>query len=474
MTIETIQYFKRVNGDDVTDEISVSMRVLATSDLRVSLIPDGTNVPDLQVEGTDYDVAINVDSEGAVITFGTPPPSTHDVLIENLLELTQTAMLPTEGDFNEVDIETALDRARLIDIQQQNQIDRSAKLHPEDPLNVEGWEGLFIESVVDPDDRDDMIIAWNEEGDALTSSGITVTELQDLIDSGGLGGVGPQGPKGDKGDKGDTGATGAAGNGSGDVVAANYGSEYAGNTALFRSNLGIDLTNITITGGTITGITDITVADGGTGRSALTAHYVLVGNGTSPVGLIDPSTSGYVLTSNGAGSDPTFQAPAGVTTGSIRQSVYSEYTTYAAVGTIPFDNTIPQKTEGTEITTVSITPSDVAHTVRVRASVEAGAGAGTSKDGIIIAALFINTTANAIAVASQFLPSTGNAAMVNLDFEIDHAPGSTSAQTYKLRVGYAELGTGPGTFVGAVNGTNGARKFGGASRCTLTAEEIIA
>ena len=56
----------------------------------------------------------------------------------------------------------------------------------------------------------------------------------------------------------------------------------------------------------------VVVSDGGTGRTSLTAHNVLVGEGTSVVGSIDPSTVGYVLTSNGASSDPTFQAAAGV------------------------------------------------------------------------------------------------------------------------------------------------------------------
>ena len=40
---------------------------------------------------------------------------------------------------------------------------------------------------------------------------------------------------------------------------------------------------VTITSGTITGITDITVADGGTGASSLTSNAVLTGTGTSPI-----------------------------------------------------------------------------------------------------------------------------------------------------------------------------------------------
>lgn len=55
----------------------------------------------------------------------------------------------------------------------------------------------------------------------------------------------------------------------------------------------------TITGGTITGITDLAVADGGTGSSSLTLNSVLIGNGTSALLAVAPSTSGNLLTSNG-------------------------------------------------------------------------------------------------------------------------------------------------------------------------------
>lgn len=60
-------------------------------------------------------------------------------------------------------------------------------------------------------------------------------------------------------------------------------------------------TSVAITGGTITGITDLTVADGGTGASSITANSVILGNGTSALSgnLVAPGTSGNVLTSNG-------------------------------------------------------------------------------------------------------------------------------------------------------------------------------
>jgi hypothetical protein len=55
----------------------------------------------------------------------------------------------------------------------------------------------------------------------------------------------------------------------------------------------------TISGGSITGITDLAVADGGTGASTLTENNVILGNGASPVQFVAPGTTGNVLTSNG-------------------------------------------------------------------------------------------------------------------------------------------------------------------------------
>jgi hypothetical protein len=57
--------------------------------------------------------------------------------------------------------------------------------------------------------------------------------------------------------------------------------------------------NATITSGSITGITDLAVADGGTGRSSLTADNVILGDGTNAVKFVAPGSTGNVLTSNG-------------------------------------------------------------------------------------------------------------------------------------------------------------------------------
>jgi hypothetical protein len=83
-------------------------------------------------------------------------------------------------------------------------------------------------------------------------------------------------------------------------------------TAFVNSSITANASNVAITGGTINGVaitggtitglvTDLAVADGGTGASTFTANNVVLGNGTNSLAgnTVAPGTSGNVLTSNG-------------------------------------------------------------------------------------------------------------------------------------------------------------------------------
>mgnify|MGYP000627693700 CR=1 FL=1 len=59
----------------------------------------------------------------------------------------------------------------------------------------------------------------------------------------------------------------------------------------------------------------IAVANGGTGAATLTANNVLLGNGTSALQVVAPSTAGNVLTSNGTTWQSTTPAASGITAG---------------------------------------------------------------------------------------------------------------------------------------------------------------
>jgi hypothetical protein len=97
----------------------------------------------------------------------------------------------------------------------------------------------------------------------------------------------------------------------------------------------------TITGGTITGITDLTVADGGTGSSTLAANAVLLGNGTSALQTVAPSTNGNVLTSTGTTwtsatpTAPVFSAGFTSTNQAVPTATNPAYTISHTLGVVP-------------------------------------------------------------------------------------------------------------------------------------------
>jgi hypothetical protein len=76
--------------------------------------------------------------------------------------------------------------------------------------------------------------------------------------------------------------------------------------------LGGTLANVDLTS-QVTGT--LPVANGGTGATTITANNVVLGNGTSAVQTVAPSTSGNVLTSNGTTWESTAPAASGISAG---------------------------------------------------------------------------------------------------------------------------------------------------------------
>lgn len=99
---------------------------------------------------------------------------------------------------------------------------------------------------------------------------------------------------------------------------------------------------------------------------------------------------------------------------------------------IPLDNTVPQSSEGNQVTTVSITPTNASSKLVVQVFVQFGLSAG-----YVCAALFRDSTASAIAVGNESPTSLG---VGSISFTHVANANSTSATTFKLRVG-ANSGT---------------------------------
>tara|TARA_B100001113_G_scaffold353161_1_gene356557 strand:- start:1235 stop:2659 length:1425 start_codon:yes stop_codon:yes gene_type:complete len=67
----------------------------------------------------------------------------------------------------------------------------------------------------------------------------------------------------------------------------------------------LESSSVTITGGSITGITDLVVADGGTGAGSFTSKGILYGNGTGALQVTAAGSEGQVLQA-GSGGTPEF------------------------------------------------------------------------------------------------------------------------------------------------------------------------
>ena len=135
-----------------------------------------------------------------------------------------------------------------------------------------------------------------------------------------------------------------------------------------------------------------------------------------------------------------------------------------ATGTtvMPYDDTIPQNTEGDEYITLPVTPIGSTNKLRIDVVVNLD---WNNTAGRMSVALFQDTTAGALAATNQFPIASGNG-QSPVTFTHWMTSGTTSATTFKIRAGSVSAGT--TTFNGASSG----RKFGGVCASTITITEI--
>lgn len=206
----------------------------------------------------------------------------------------------------------------------------------------------------------------------------------------------------------------------------------------------------------------VAVANGGTGASTLTANNVILGNGASAVNFVAPGASGNVLTSNGttwASSTPAAQK--------VVQQVRSFVTTYTTgTTTIPFDDTIPQNTEGTEFLSLAITPTNSANVLLIEVQLTIGA---SNNGTTICAALFQDSTANALAATAATQTNITNK-LTPVVFRYAMTAGTTSSTTFKVRAGPST--TDAGTVYLNGNPATAARIFGGVCVSDITITEL--
>lgn len=160
------------------------------------------------------------------------------------------------------------------------------------------------------------------------------------------------------------------------------------------------------------------------------------------------------------GTDGRWSQIAAEPAGSIVDSTVATYTANADLTSIiPYDDSLPQITEGTQIISLTHTMKSATNKLRVRVK-----GSFTLSGIVGVFAGFHNTTADAVGVTGVF--PAGSASPTDFGFEFEISPNSASQQTISLRVGTASAG------MMRLNGTTSARRFGGGSRTIMIAEEI--
>lgn len=182
--------------------------------------------------------------------------------------------------------------------------------------------------------------------------------------------------------------------------------------------------------------------------------------------------SGAALTSltsivSGAGEIPLANIPtipsSKLSPGAVAQ-VVNTLTGAVDTGTtvMPKDDTIPQNTEGDEYMTLTITPKSATNKLLIQ--VIALVAISTNPNDIS-GALFQDSTASAIAAIAVDTVATNSPYIITFNHFM--TTGTTSATTFKLRMGAVNSGT--LTF----NGDSGARLFGGVSASSITITEVV-
>lgn len=146
--------------------------------------------------------------------------------------------------------------------------------------------------------------------------------------------------------------------------------------------------------------------------------------------------------------------------GTVVQQARTSTTTFQRLTSIiPQDNTVPQNTEGTEIMSVSITPTNVSNILVIEANVWGGGGASQT----ICCALFQDSNPNALACMCTSPPFQFYKVVTPLTYYM--LASTNLSTTFKIRVG-------PDSGAFDLMGTGGnVPLYGGAGICTLTVTE---
>ena len=202
-------------------------------------------------------------------------------------------------------------------------------------------------------------------------------------------------------------------------------------------------------------------------RAENTARTVVIKHGTGNIFMADGQDFSLDTTEQricfhrvGANWYELYRGPAGRI---IKTAYAADGAVATGTTTIPADDTIPQITEGDQYMSLAYTPEYA--TSELEIEVIANAAQSSAGHIYIIMALFVDTTANALAAVPG---SSENAArFCNLSLRHRLSAASTTARTYRVRMGGSSAAT--ITF----NGHTSGRIFGGVMSSSIHIKEIV-
>ena len=167
--------------------------------------------------------------------------------------------------------------------------------------------------------------------------------------------------------------------------------------------------------------------------------------------FFDVNADGYV----------TFVGP---DTNNLIQQVRTSTSAYlGSTSVIPFDNTIPQVGEGTQLFSLAITPTDSTSVLLLEASVMIAVNSSAATKTVTFA-IFQDGAANAIYATSK--EYTGTGVTTNFTFDFYKTAGTTASTTFTVRYGIDS------TENMYINGDNLGQKFGGVAQSNFRITEI--
>jgi hypothetical protein len=147
--------------------------------------------------------------------------------------------------------------------------------------------------------------------------------------------------------------------------------------------------------------------------------------------------------------------------GALQELFFRTGAVSTGTGIIPFADTVPQITQGSEFLSFTVTPESASNRLVIEAEWN---GTSTSTGERLTAALFLEGVADALDAVPTEIFTSGF--MVSCKLKHIMVAGTESPLTFKVRVGT----NGPGTTT--MNGTGGNRRFGGKLSSGISIREI--